>query len=163
MRTRSSSHSHVLTLSSSMVMPQRRGGGGCGWDVWARQIRVFIERSYGMTEESHYLLIKYWSWAVQVLTSKLIWTDPWDQWLGVCVCFCVCMCVWLNEKTQNNDRVREKKGVCLKVWQAGGAGAKEIITIKADGERHRLKFEMTWRQSMERVDCEKRKWNELEC
>ncbi len=33
-----------------------------------------------MTTKSHYLLIKYWSHP-QVLTSKLIWSDPWDQWL----------------------------------------------------------------------------------
>lgn len=33
-----------------------------------------------MTAKSHYLLIKYWSHP-QVLTSKLIWSDPWDQWL----------------------------------------------------------------------------------
>ncbi len=48
-----------------------------------------------MTTKSHYLLIKYWSHP-QVLTSKLIWSDPWDQWL------------WSKEIKCFGDR--EKKG-----------------------------------------------------
>lgn len=53
--------------------------------------------------------------------------------------------------------------MCLKVGQVERAGEKEIITIKADGERKRLKFEMTESQSVERVDCVKEKWSELKC
>lgn len=48
------SHSHP-PLSVAMPQSGRRGGV----DVGARQIQVFIERSYEMSEESHYLLIKY--------------------------------------------------------------------------------------------------------
>lgn len=51
----------------------------------------------------------------------------------------------------------------MKVGQVERAGEKEIITIKADGERKRLKFEMTESQSVERVDCVKEKWSELKC
>lgn len=160
--------SHALTLPHPWWCPVGREvwlGRGGGGGVWARQIQVFIERSYGMTEESHYLLIKYWSRAIQVLTSKLIWADPWDQWLGVCVCVCVhlclCVCVWLNEKSRKWGE--RKKGVCLQVWQVARPGEKEIITIQADGERRRLKFETTESQSVERVDCVKEKWRELKC
>lgn len=100
--------------------------GGGGGVEWSRQIQVFIERSYGMTEESHYLLIKYWSWAVQVLTSKLIWADPWDQWLEVCVR--VCAHNWMKKIESNRERERErerKKEDGLKVWQAERAGERE--------------------------------------
>ena len=56
-----------------------------------------------------------------------------------------------------------KKGACLKVGQVERAGEKEIITIKADGEGERLKFEATESQSVERVDCVREKWSELKC
>lgn len=120
---RDSADSLTLTFSPSPVHGDApEGEGRRGGEVWARQIQVFIERSYGMTVESHYLLIKYWSRAVQVLTSKLIWADPWDQWLGVCVCVCVCVqayvCVHLCNRMRNSERWRErKKGARFKVGQ----------------------------------------------
>lgn len=49
-----------------------------------------------MTAKSHYLLIKYWSHP-QVLTSKLIWSDPWDRWL------------WSKEIKRFGDRKKERE------------------------------------------------------
>lgn len=99
------SHSHP-PLSVAMPQSVRRGDV----DVWARQIQVFIERSYEMGEESHYLLIKYWFLATQVLTSKLIWADPWDQRLEVCVSAPMFVCErkkdWIGKQHQVEQRQR---------------------------------------------------------
>lgn len=156
----------VLTLSLShyqpplsMVMPQ--SGGRCGGEVWARQIQVFIERSYGMTEESHYLLIKYWSWAVQVLTSKLIWADPWDQWLGVCVCACLCVHVCLCETEWERCGERERRERALKWEQVERAGERERNDHNKGRWREKAIKVGDDRESVERVDCVREKWSEL--
>lgn len=38
-----------------------------------------------------------------------------------------------------------------------------MITIKADGERRQLRFKMTERRSVKRVDCMTEKWSKLKC
>lgn len=98
------SHSHP-PLSVAMPQSVRRGEV----DVWARQIQVFIERSYEMGEESHYLLIKYWFLATQVLTSKLIWADPWDQRLEVCVSAPIFVCERKKDRIGKQHQVEQRQ------------------------------------------------------
>lgn len=83
----------------------------------------------------------------------MVWPMGPVAW-SVCVWVSVCvqLCLWVWDERSNRERWRKrKKWVCLMVWQVEGAREKEIISIKADGERKRLKFEATESQRVKEL------------